>query len=313
MRRLLIALVAAAIAASPARADDALRVGKSPGYLFAYVPLDVGIKEGFFAARHLKIETISFEGAAKMDQGMTAGALDIQLGSPMNMATMAKGMPSVAIAVIAQPMREFAVLVPYDSPARTLDDLKGKTIGIATVGSITEWCALELGKVKGWGPVHTVSIGSGNASASAALKTHLIDASIGNTMSGVVFERAHVARRLAAVSDYAPPFIAHVMSASRAIVAKNPDAVRNFVAAWFQSVAFMRDHKDEAIKIASGTTGLSPEDERTEYDLLMPELRAHGRFDPEAVANMAQSFVELGILDQPPDMAKLYTEAFLPR
>jgi NitT/TauT family transport system substrate-binding protein len=308
-----MALAAFWLALAPARADDLLRVGESPSYLFAYVPLQVGLKQGFFAAQHLRIEVLSFEGAAKMDQAMVAGSLDIQLGSPMNMASEAKGMPSVTIADIAQPMWEFAVLVPYDSPAHTLDDLKGKTIGIATVGSITQWCALELGKVKGWDGVHTVSLGSGNATNSAALKTHLVDALIANAMTGVVLERAHVARRLASVGDYARPFVAHIMSASREVVARDPDAVRRFVAAWYQSVAFMRAHKAETIAIATHSTGLSPEDEATEYQLLMPEVRPDGHFDAQALANMAQSFVELGILDHPPDMAKLYSEQFLPK
>lgn len=313
MRTVLSLALAAVIPAVPsAHAEDLLRVGKSPSYLFAYAPLDVGLKEGFFQKRNLRIETLAFEGASKMDQAMVAGALDIQLGSPMNMATEAKGMPAVAISVIAQPMREFVVLVPYDSPVTTLDGLKDKTIGIATVGSITEWAALELGKVKGWGPVKTVAIGSGNASASAALKTHLVDASIGNAMSGVVFERAHVARRLAEVADYARPFVAHIMSASREVMDRDPDAVKRFVAGWFEAVAFMRDHKDEAVTIAAGTTGLSADDERQEYDLLMPELVSNGHFGHQALDNMAQSFVELGILKSPPDMAKLHTDAFLP-
>lgn len=314
MRRLIlpVAAAAAALLAARAHAQDVLRVGRSPGYLFAYTPLDLGLKEGFFAKRDLKIETISFEGAAKMDQAMVAGALDIQLGSPMNIASEAKGMPAVTIAVIAQPMREFEVIVPYDSPVRTLDDLKGKSIGIATVGSITEWAALELGKVRGWDHVNTVAIGAGNASASAAMKTHLVDASINNAMSAVVFERAKVARRLAAVSDYARPFVAHIMSASREMVEKNPDAVRRFVAGWFESVAFMRTHEAESIPIIAAVTGLSPEDERTEYKLLMPEIVADGHFTPETLDTMAQSFVELHVLDSKPDMAKLVSDAFLP-
>ncbi|HUB97417.1 MAG TPA: ABC transporter substrate-binding protein, partial [Stellaceae bacterium] len=181
LARLLAASAALILFASgPAVAADTLRVAKSPGYLFAYLPLDVGLAHGLFQAQGLDIKEIVFEGAAKMDQAVVAGAVDIELGSPMDMSVIAKGMPAKAIAVIAQPMTEFVILVPYDSPLKTLDDLKGKTFGIATIGSITEWCVLELAKVKGWSrdDVHMVGIGAGNASASAAMKAHLVDAAV---------------------------------------------------------------------------------------------------------------------------------------
>jgi len=45
----------------------------------------------------------------------------------------------------------------------------------------------------------------------------------------------------------------------------------------------------------------------------MPMFSDDGRFNPKALATLATSYVELGLLPQVPDMAKLYTEAFLPR
>jgi NitT/TauT family transport system substrate-binding protein len=302
------------LGAGPAGAADTLRVAKSPGYLFPYIPVDVGLAHGIYQSKGLDIKEVNFEGAAKMDQGIVAGAVDIALGSPMDMSVIAKGMPAVAIADIAQPMTEFVILVPYDSPLRSVDDLKGKTVGIATVGSITEWCVLELEKVKGWSrsDIRTVGIGAGNASATAAMKAHLVDAVVGNASNAGVFEREHIARRLASVSDYARPFIAHIMNASTAITKDNPDAVRRFVAGWFESVALMRRDKADTIRIAMPITGLSEEDESAEYDMLMPVMTSDGHFDKDALARIGQSFVDLGILDRPPDMAKLATEQFLP-
>ena len=141
-----------------------------------------------------------------MNQGVVAGAIDIALGSPMDMSVMTKGMPARAIAVIAEPMIEFVLLVPFDSQIRSIDDLKGKSIGIASVGSITQWAALELANVKGWGPdgVRTVAIGAGGGAAHAAMGAHLVDATVSTTMVGVVLEpaegraHAHACRRLCA-------------------------------------------------------------------------------------------------------------------
>jgi NitT/TauT family transport system substrate-binding protein len=301
-------------AAGGATAADTLRVGRSPGFLFAYVPLDVGLAQGFYAKEGLAIDRVDFDGAAKMDQALVAGSIDISLGSPMGMAMEAKGMPAKAVAVIAGPMSEFGILIPYDSPVKSLGELKGKTIGIATVGSITQWVALELARVEGWGPdgVKLTAIGSSPGAAAAALKAHLVDATVGNATAGPILERAHEGRLLATAADFVPHFQAHTMYAASDLVQKNPGAVRRFLAAWLQSVAYMRAHRDDTIRIAETVTGLSAADEALEYDRIMPGMSADGRFDPLDVKRIGQSFVELHLLDREPDMAKLYSEQYLP-
>ncbi len=301
------------LVACAARAADALRVGRSPGFLFAYTPLDVGLAKGFFQKRDLAIQRIDFEGAAKMDQALVAGSIDISLGSPMGMAMEEKGMPAKAVAVLAGPMLEFGILVPYDSPVKSLAELKGKTVGIATIGSITEWVALELARVEGWGPdgIKLTAIGSSPGATAAALKAHLVDAVIGNTTSGPILERAHDGRLLATAADFVPHFMAHTIYATDDELKRNPGAVRRFLAAWFEAVAYMRAHPDETIRIDMPVTGLNEGDEQTEYKMLMPGISADGRFDPKDLERIGQSFVELHVLDREPDMAKLYTEQYL--
>ena len=49
------------------------------------------------------------------------------------------------------------------------------------------------------------------------------------------------------------------------------------------------------------------------YDELMPMFSDDGRFDANALATLAKSYVELGLLPQAPDLQTLYTEAFLPK
>jgi hypothetical protein len=45
----------------------------------------------------------------------------------------------------------------------------------------------------------------------------------------------------------------------------------------------------------------------------MSEFSDTGKFDPQALAVLRRSFVEMGTLSSEPDMSKLYTEAFLPK
>jgi len=300
--------------ATSAPAADHLRIGRSPSFAFAYVPLEVAKSQGMLQKEGIEIEIISFEGASKMDLGMTSGSVDITLGSPTEMAAIAKGMPAKAVAIIARPVKELAIIVPNDSPLTSIKELKGKSIGIATVGSITQWAALELARSQGWKPedVKLVSISSGGGAAAAAMKTHQVDADVSNLMSGVVMEKQKVARVIANASDFASDFPMHEMSASDALIEANPDAIRRFIKAWFEAAAFMREHKAEAIEAAMPVTGLSQEDEEKEYDLLMPEITSNGKHEPAMIQRIADSFLELRLLDHKPDMEKLYTNKFLP-
>ena len=49
------------------------------------------------------------------------------------------------------------------------------------------------------------------------------------------------------------------------------------------------------------------------YDELMPMFSDTGKFEPPALATLKKSYVELKLLPSEPDMAELYTEAFLPK
>jgi len=314
MKHFVFAALAAAIVATSAQAADRLRIGKSPAFAFAYVPLEVAKSKGMLEKDGIDVEIIAFEGASKMDLGLTSGSVDITIGGPTEMAAIAKGMPAKAVAIIARPVKELAIIVPYDSPIQSIKELKGKSIGIATVGSITQWAALELARSQGWKPedVKLVSISSAGGAAAAAMRTHQVDADVSNLMSGVVMEKQKVARVIAVASDFASDFIMHEMSASDALIQSNPDAIRRFIKAWFEAVAYMREHKAEAIAAAMPVTGLSQEDEEKEYDYLMPELTSSGVHDPAMIQRVADSFVELKLIEKKPDMEKLYTNKFLP-
>ena len=50
-----------------------------------------------------------------------------------------------------------------------------------------------------------------------------------------------------------------------------------------------------------------------DYDLTVGMFTKDCKFDPESLATLKRSFVDLKLLPTPPDMSALYTEAFLPK
>ncbi|MGH6739128.1 MAG: ABC transporter substrate-binding protein, partial [Bradyrhizobium sp.] len=173
-RRTLIAAAPLLLAArvTPASAAEKLRVGKAVPFAWTFTPLDVGIQTGIFAKHGLDVEASAGAGDAKLQQALTAGSLDIGIGSGPGMAFMAKGVPAKAVAAMAGVPRNMAVMVGYNSPVKTVDDLKGKKLGCTTVGSLTHWIGDRINHVKGWGSsgITMVPIG-GMPPARAAIKT----------------------------------------------------------------------------------------------------------------------------------------------
>jgi NitT/TauT family transport system substrate-binding protein len=95
-----LALLAAADRAS---ANDKLVVGKSFPTSFAFVPLNISVDAGIMSKNGLDVTIQGFEGTAKLQQAMTAGQVDIGLGSGTDMAFVAKGVPEKAVAAMAGP------------------------------------------------------------------------------------------------------------------------------------------------------------------------------------------------------------------
>ena len=50
-----------------------------------------------------------------------------------------------------------------------------------------------------------------------------------------------------------------------------------------------------------------------EYDLTIGMHTKDCRFEPEALATLKRSFVEMKLIEGEPDMSKLYTEAYVPK
>src|SRR2546427_11538777 len=96
----IVVLMATALLA-PAGAAEKLRVGKAVPFAWTFTPLDVGVQTGIFAKHGLQIEISSFGGDARMQQGLTADAIDVGIGSGPGMAFMAKGVPAKAVAAVA--------------------------------------------------------------------------------------------------------------------------------------------------------------------------------------------------------------------
>ncbi len=296
-----------------AGAAEPLRVGKGFPSLFQFTPLDVGVQEGIFKKHGLDVEISAFAGDAKLQQAFAAGSLDLGIGSGPGMAFIAKGSPILGVAEEAGPPLGITLCVLASGPIYSLADLKGKLASISSVGSQTDWMMREISRRQGWGPegIKRVALGGVPAQLSA-LRTHQVDMVPFDITTAYKLAGAGEVRILLKFGDVVKEYVNHVIYASNDMIAKRPDDVRKFLAAWFESVAFFKHNKAETVRISSAVLKIPEAVVGKVYDETIPMLSDDGRFDRKGLAVLAQSFVDMKMLPEKPDMTKLYTEKFLP-
>ncbi|HKF11374.1 MAG TPA: ABC transporter substrate-binding protein [Xanthobacteraceae bacterium] len=308
----LVVLATAALSAS-AGAAETLRVGKAVPFAWTFTPVEVGIETGQFGKQGLTVEPSAFGGDARLQQAMAADGIDIGIGSGPGMAFMAKGAPAKAVAAMAGIPTNMALMVSYNSSIKSVDDLKGRRIGVTTVGSLTDWIGKRIGVVKGWGPrgIDIVAIG-GMEPARAAMKVKEIDGYISSLESGFALEEAREWRVITTATPFVDHFITHVFFAREEVIEKRPQAVRAFLQAWFNTIAFMKANKAKTVDITAKVLNLSPAVIDRAYDEEIGIFSDDGVFDPKAVAALKQSFIEMGLLKGIPDDKVMFTTQFVP-
>ena len=306
-----LAMLAALCGILPAQAD-AIRVGKAVPEAFSFVPLDVGMRQGFFKKRGLDVESIAFAGDAKMQQAAAAGGIEFLLGSGPALGYIAKGAPVKGIAAMAGPPLLLAIVVPPNG-AKTVADLKDKKVSVSTAGSLTYFLVSETARRQGWGPkgIDIKPMGAMPGQI-AAMKRGDIDGLITDIGNALNLEKLGEGRILVRFLDI-KDFHIHVIFGTNKVIAEDPKAASAFLEGWFESIRFMRANKAQTVKIAAEVMDKDEEITSKVYDELMPMFSDDGRFDAKALTLLSRSLVELDILKAEPDMSRLYTEDFLPK
>ena len=311
--RLLTAVLIGFLAVSTAAADS-LRVGKAGRDAFSFVPADVGSRTGLFKKHDLDLEISSFGGDARVQRAMAADGIDIGLGSGPGLAFIVKGSPVKGIAAMADPPLTFALLVRADGSVKTIGDLKGRRVGVSTVGSVTGWIAGEVARQQGWGydGIALTAIGD-DAARVAALKTKAVDGAIVNLAVALNFAQRGEGQILLRFGDLLKDFHVHVIFATDKAIAGRPEALRNFLAGWFETIVFMRKDKAKTVEIAQEIMGTDGPTAARIYDEMMPMFNVDGHFKPKALTVLSRSFVDMKTLTAEPDMRSLINESFLPK
>jgi NitT/TauT family transport system substrate-binding protein len=176
-------LGAATIAAPTLRAQSKLektRIALAVGgkAAFYYLPLTISEQLGYFKAEGLDVEISDFAGGARALQALVGGSADVVSGAYEHTINMQSKNQFIEAFVLQGRAPQIAVGVSTKTMPhyKTLEDLRGKKIGVSAPGSSTNMVAnlvLSRAGIKA-GEVSYVGVGT-SASALAALRSGQID------------------------------------------------------------------------------------------------------------------------------------------
>lgn len=296
-----------------ARAADKLRVAKAISSSFPFAGLELGQQMGAWASENLEIEVSVFQGDGRMQQAFAANAIDFGLGSGPGMGYASKGVPARGVAALAHEPRNMALVVLNNGPVKSVDDLKGKRVGVTTAGALTDWLARRLAASKGWGPdgVEVAPLGDMRTRL-AAMRGGELQASVNSIEEGYNLEANGEGKVLATFGDAVPDFHTHVIFAHNTMIEKQPETVRRFLRAWFKVAAYMRDNRAATVASIAKTMNLPEKVVDAAYTDEIRMLSFDGAFDPKALEVIRASLKDLGINDAMPEIAQLFAPGFQP-
>ena len=132
-RAVCYAAACAALAATPALAQETVNYGVQPATMPIYIARSIGLLDAIEKKHNIKVVFRSFSYGAPENQAMAAGELQIASAGMGPAIVAAARLPAKLVAISI--LEQTAILVPKDSPIKSVADLKGKNVAYPGEGS----------------------------------------------------------------------------------------------------------------------------------------------------------------------------------
>ncbi len=326
LRRLFIALVmmamllsgcmqalAAPATPTPGLVHIRLPVGYIPDIQFA--PLYVAIDKGYYQQAGIQID---FDYSLETDAVSLVGAGTLQFAVVSGEQVLLARAQKLPIAYAMAWYKDYPVAVASKVSAgiSTPQDLKGKKIGLPGLFGASYIGLRALLNAAGLkeSDVTLDSIGFNQVASLAADKDQAVVVYVAN--EPVQLRAQGYDLNVIKVSDYAQ-LASNGLITNETTLAQNPDLVRRMVQATLHGITDSIANPDEAYQISKKfVTALAqadPAQQKEKLALSISEWQQNppGYSDPKAWENMQKVLLDMGLLKQPLDLSKAYTNDFI--
>jgi NitT/TauT family transport system substrate-binding protein len=304
-----LALVAAPRVAHP---QSAVKVGTAVLGDYALAgPFIIADAKGFFKNEGLAAEFVPFRGGPNLVKAVIAGEILLgAAGSTDILVFREAGMPLKMVATHTEGNHFTFNTAPEIQSAA---ELKGKTIGVTSVGATTWVFARLVAKQQGWDPDKDVKIvGLGGLDAQlAALARKEIQAFVWGD-GGAVTQLAGKSKVLMRLDAVTPKWISQIQYVSEDGIKKNTEQIRKAQKAIFSAVRFMRDQTADAAKLVAEKIGWSPEAVLAAHKISSPLFSMDGQVSMLALGSMQEVLLEQGVIKKKLPLEEHVAREFYP-
>jgi sulfonate transport system substrate-binding protein len=254
-----VALAVSAVAISPARAQDKpteIRIGTQKGGFFPAVRQRHSVEDAF-KPLGIEIKWIDFQFGPPLLEAINVGSVDFgYVGDAPPIFAQAGGARIRYVAAVKAEGNTQAIIVPQDSPIRTLADLRGKRIAFAKGSSAHNLLVAALEKAGlGWSDISPAPLAPADATA-AFLKGSVDAWSIWDPYLALAELKDHV-RVIAFDKDVHKPNAFYIAGSD--FVEKYPVLVARLNAVFASEGRWADTHHDEVAKAQAEATGVDIE------------------------------------------------------
>ena len=261
----------------------------------------------------LKGDIAEFSSGGDMMQAFIAGKLDIADGGSGRLITLAATKPDFfyIMAIRQSGGDRYGLMVPAQSTAKTIQDLKGKKIATVSGSGSNSTFRLFLEK-NGLAEKDFQMVNMKVQDMRAALQQGLVDGAIAWEPTVSLAETAGVVKRIQSMKgiNESPNFYL----VSREFADKNPDAVARFLAAAWEESELIRTNSAEAGRLAaSHISKKGVQADPKALALALSRINVNPEIKDEMVQELipvAQSMMSVGRIKNMPDFNKVVNRKF---
>jgi NitT/TauT family transport system substrate-binding protein len=256
---------------------------------------------GFYKEEGVDVSSSEIAGASKILEAVVGGSADVGGGVYEQTLQMAAEGKSIVAFISLLKSPNFAIIA---APGiRQWADLRGKTVGVSSVGSPSQFYLTYLLNKQGVTGVSTATVGMG-ATAMAALDHGQVDAAVlfGSAITVYLARKPDAViladtrtqeglQRAFQVTDYP----ASCLLAQRSWLEANPDPAKKMARAVLRAMAWIREHSAEEILARVPSAG-DPEAELAAIRLAKAMYSVDGRVNKES-AEAVRAIIGLPKID----------------
>ncbi len=308
-KKIAAAALLGALATSGAQAADKVRVGLAavyPPYGVTYVAQELG----FYKERNLDVEITQFSSGPVAQEALAAGAIDVITISPPGAGVaISKGVKEKIVASTGDISPDgWHLVVPAGSPIKSMADLAGKTVGISSKASTTDFLALWAGRHAN---VTFKTIPLGTPGIMPALKSKQVDAAI---VWPLVSYKSLVDGEYRSLMDFGKtmdPVLPNTWAFSNGMIDQKSDVIRRWLAANAKAIKHMQANEAWTIEFLKRYTQESdPRVLKLTFDTSIKNLRTDGLMEKSWMENSLRLATDGGV--NLPPLTDIFAIGFTP-